>query len=141
MERRQFAPIYPGEVLLHDFMEPMGATQYRVAKEIDVPARRINEIVHGLRGIGADSALRLARYFGLSDQYWLNLQTRYDLQTAKEQMHETLDAIMPIGAWFRIARSKRRNASHLFVCGIAARGSRQNAADGLGEAWSMLMEA
>ena len=79
-------------------MEPMGITQYRVAKEIDVPARRINEIVHGMRGISADTALRLSRYFGLSDQYWLNLQALYDLQTAKEQLHDALDAIMPVAA-------------------------------------------
>ena len=98
MARRNFAPIHPGEVLMHDFMEPMGITQYRVAKEIDVPARRINEIVHGKRAISADTALRLSRYFRLSDQYWLNLQALYDLQMAKEQLHETLDAIMPIAA-------------------------------------------
>lgn len=98
MARRNFAPVHPGEILLHDFMEPMGITQYRVAKEIDVPARRINEIVHGTRGITADTALRLSRYFGLSDQYWLNLQALYDLQTAKEQLRETLDAIMPVAA-------------------------------------------
>jgi addiction module HigA family antidote len=98
MARRNFAPIHPGEVLMHDFMEPMGITQYRVAKEIDVPARRINEIVHGKRAISADTALRLSRYFGLSDQFWLNLQALYDLQMAKEHLHETLDAIMPIAA-------------------------------------------
>ena len=98
MTRRQFAPIHPGEVLLHDFMEPLGVTQYRVAKEIDVPPRRINEIVHGTRGISADTALRLSRYFGLSDHYWLNLQALYDLQMAKEQLHDTLDAIMPVAA-------------------------------------------
>ena len=98
MTRRHFAPIHPGEVLMHDFMEPMGISQYRVAKEIDVPARRINEIVHGNRAISADTALRLSRYFGLSDQYWLNLQALYDLQMAKEQLHDTLNAIMPIAA-------------------------------------------
>lgn len=98
MARRNFAPIHPGEVLMHDFMEPMGISQYRVAKEIDVPARRINEIVHAKRAISADTALRLSRYFGLSDQYWLNLQSLYDLQMAKEQLHDTLDAIMPIAA-------------------------------------------
>lgn len=98
MTRRNFPPIHPGEVLLHDFMEPLGITQYRVAKEIAVPARRINEIVHGKRNISADTALRLSRYFGLSDPYWLNLQALYDLQRAKEQLHDTLDAIMPISA-------------------------------------------
>jgi addiction module HigA family antidote len=79
-------------------MEPMGISQYRVAKEINVPPRRINQIVHCERGISADTALRLSRYFGLSDQYWLNLQSLYDLQVAKEQLQETLDAIEPLAA-------------------------------------------
>lgn len=96
MARRDFAPIHPGEVLLHDFMEPMGLSQYRVAKEIDVPPRRINEIVHGKRAITADTALRLSRYFGLSDAYWVNLQGLYDLQTAKEQLLDTLASIEPV---------------------------------------------
>lgn len=98
MGKRDFAPIHPGEVLLHDFMEPMGLSQYRVAKEISVPPRRINEIVHGLRGITADTALRLSRYFGLTDQYWLNLQSLYDLQMAREQLQETLESIEPLAA-------------------------------------------
>ena len=98
MARRNFPPIHPGEVLMKDFLEPMGISQYRVAKDIDVPARRINENVHGKRAVSADTALRLSRYFGLSDQYWLNLQALYDLQMAKEQLHDTLDAIMPIAA-------------------------------------------
>jgi len=98
MGKRDFAPIHPGEVLLHDFMEPMGLSQYRVAVSIGVPPRRINEIVHGLRGITADTGLRLSRYFGLSDQYWLNLQALYDLQIAKEQLQETLDTIEPLAA-------------------------------------------
>ncbi|MDK9724800.1 MAG: HigA family addiction module antitoxin [Sterolibacteriaceae bacterium MAG5] len=98
MAKRDFAPIHPGEILLHDFMEPMGITQYRVAKDIGVPPRRINQIVHGERAISADTALRLSRYFGLSDQYWLNLQSLYDLQLAKEQLQETLDGIAPLAA-------------------------------------------
>ena len=98
MARRDFAPIHPGEVLLHDFMEPMGLSQYRVAKEIDVPPRRINEIVHGKRAITADTALRLSRYFGLSDTYWMNLQGLYDLQIAKEQLLGTLESIQPLAA-------------------------------------------
>ena len=98
MGRREFAPIHPGEVLLNDFMEPLGISQYRVAKEISVPARRINQIVHGERAISADTALRLSRYFGLSDQYWLNLQSLYDLQLAKEKLQPTLDAIEPLAA-------------------------------------------
>lgn len=98
MGRRDFAPIHPGEVLLHDFMEPMGLSQYRVAKEIGVPPRRINQIVHCERAISADTALRLSRFFGLTDQYWLNLQSLYDLQLTKEQLQETLDAIEPLAA-------------------------------------------
>ncbi len=98
MGRREFAPIHPGEVLLYDFMEPLGISQYRVAKEISVPARRINQIVHGERAISADTALRLSRYFGLTDQYWLNLQSLYDLQLAKEKLQPTLDAILPLAA-------------------------------------------
>lgn len=98
MGRRKFPAIHPGEVLLHDFLEPMRISQYRVAKDIDVPARRINEIVHGKRAISADTALRLSRYFGLTDQYWMNLQALYDLQLAKEQLHDTLHAILPIAA-------------------------------------------
>ncbi|MEW6164983.1 MAG: HigA family addiction module antitoxin [Pseudomonadota bacterium] len=96
MGKRDFAPIHPGEVLLHDFMEPMGLSQYRVAHSIDVPPRRINQIVHGERAISPDTALRLSRYFGLSDAYWLNLQALYDLQTTKEALQEALDAIEPV---------------------------------------------
>ena len=73
-------PIHPGEVLLADFLEPLDVTQHRLAIAIDVPPRRINEIVHGKRRISADTALRLARYFGTSDRFWINLQSRYDLQ-------------------------------------------------------------
>ena len=98
MGKRDFPPIHPGEVLLHDFMEPMGITQYRVAKGIGVSPRRINQIVHGERAISADTALRLSRYFGLTDQYWLNLQALYDLQMAKEQLHGVLDSIEPLAA-------------------------------------------
>jgi len=98
MTKRDFAPIHPGDILLHDFMEPMGITQYRVAKEIGVSPRRINQIVHGERAISADTALRLSRYFGLTDQYWLNLQAHYDLQMAKEQLHEVLNRIEPLAA-------------------------------------------
>lgn len=98
MGKRDFPPIHPGEVLLHDFMEPMGLSQYRVAVSIGVPPRRINQIVHCERAISPDTALRLSRYFGLSDQYWLNLQSLYDLQMVKEQLQDTLDAIEPLAA-------------------------------------------
>jgi len=77
-------PIHPGEVLLSDFLEPLGLSQYRVARDVSVPARRINEIVHGVRAITADTALRLARYFGTSERFWLNLQARYDLEVQRD---------------------------------------------------------
>ncbi len=74
-------PIHPGEILYEEFLKPLGVSQYRLAKDIVVSARRINEIVHGTRSITADTALRLARYFGTTPQFWLNLQTRFDLET------------------------------------------------------------
>lgn len=90
MPRRAHDPIHPGEVLLTEFLEPMRISQYRLAKDISVPPRRVNEIVHGKRGISADTALRLARYFGTSERLWMNLQTRYDLEMAKERLEGRL---------------------------------------------------
>lgn len=86
MENESYAPIHPGEILLEEFLKPMGISQYRLAKDIGVPARRINEIVHGTRAVTADTALRLSRYFGLSERFWLNLQVRYDLEVEKERL-------------------------------------------------------
>lgn len=86
MARKAHAPIHPGEILLEEFLEPMGVSQYRLAKDISVPPRRINEIVHGKRGITADTALRLARYFRTSERFWMNLQTRYDLEVEKGRL-------------------------------------------------------
>jgi addiction module HigA family antidote len=86
MPRRAHAPIHPGEILEKEFLEPHGLSQYRLAKEISVPPRRINEIVHGTRGISADTALRLARYFGTTDEFWLNLQMRYDLEVQRDRL-------------------------------------------------------
>ncbi len=83
-------PIHPGEILLEEFLEPMRISQYRLAKSISVPPRRINEIVHGKRRITADTALRLARFFGTSERFWLNLQTRYDLESEKDRLGERL---------------------------------------------------
>jgi addiction module HigA family antidote len=83
-------PIHPGEILLLEFLEPMEISQYRVAKDISVPPRRINEIVHGKRAVSADTALRLSRYFGTSERFWLNLQTRYDLEVVKERLADRL---------------------------------------------------
>ena len=87
---RQVPLVHPGEILLKDWLEPMGLSQYALAKAIGVPPRRINEIVKGLRGITVDTALRLAAYFGTDTQSWLNLQNHYDTELARESMHEAL---------------------------------------------------
>ena len=84
-------PIHPGEILKEEFLEPLGLSQYRVAVDISVPPRRINEIVHGKRAISADTALRLARYFGTTDRFWLNLQTHYDLELQRDRLGERLE--------------------------------------------------
>jgi len=89
-------PIHPGEVLLEDFLLPLGVTQHHVAVSIGVPPRRINEIVHGKRRITADTSLRLARYFGTSDRFWLNLQSRFDLEVERDEIGPLLDAITPL---------------------------------------------
>ena len=89
-------PIHPGEVLMEEFLEPLGVTQHRLAVSIGVPPRRINEIVHGKRRITADTALRLARYFGTTDRFWLNLQTRFDLELQKDVLGDALAAIEPL---------------------------------------------
>jgi addiction module HigA family antidote len=86
MARKAHAPIHPGEILLEEFLEPMGVSQYRLAKDISVPPRRINEIVHGERAITADTALRLARYFSTTERFWMNLQARYDLEVEKGRL-------------------------------------------------------
>jgi antitoxin HigA-1 len=91
-------PVHPGEILLEDFLQPLGVSQYQLAKAVAVPARRINEIVHGQRRITADSALRLSRYFGTSERFWLNLQARYDLETEKDRLGAELDGIQPLSA-------------------------------------------
>jgi len=92
------APIHPGEILLLEYLEPMSVTQHRLAMAIGVPPRRINEIVHGKRGITADTALRLARYFGTSERFWLNLQSRYELELGRDRLAATLDQIEPLAA-------------------------------------------
>jgi addiction module HigA family antidote len=86
MRTKKIPPIHPGEILLEDFLEPMGISQYKLSKDISVPPRRINEIVQGKRSISADTALRLSRYFGLSERFWLNLQSRYDLEVEKDKL-------------------------------------------------------
>ena len=84
MATRKLDPIHPGEVLLADFLEPFQLSQYRLAQDISVPPRRINEIVHGKRAVSADTALRLGRYFGTTEQFWLNLQARFDLEVQRD---------------------------------------------------------
>ena len=91
MSSKALPPIHPGEILLEEFLEPMGISQYRLAKATSVPARRINEIVHGKRSITADTALRLSRYFGMSDRFWMNLQSRYDIELEKDRSGSRLD--------------------------------------------------
>jgi addiction module HigA family antidote len=91
MSQRDFAPIHPGEVLMTEFLEPLGISQYRLAKEIGVTARRVNEIVLGRRSITADTALRLGRYFNMEAQFWINLQSHYDMEVAQELLQDRLD--------------------------------------------------
>ena len=91
MTKRDFPPIHPGEILLEEFLLPMGISQYRLAKDISVPQRRISEIVHGKRSITADTALRLGRYFKMEAQFWLNLQSRFDLLNAETELAKRLD--------------------------------------------------
>ncbi len=88
---RKLAPTHPGEVLLEEFLAPLSISQYRLAKDTSVPPRRINEIVRGLRAISADTALRLARYFGTSERFWLNLQAHYDLEVQKDRLGARLN--------------------------------------------------
>jgi addiction module HigA family antidote len=91
MKMKKMEPIHPGEVLLEEFLAPMGVSQYRLANDISVPARRINEIVHGKRSITADTALRLGRYFGTSAQFWMNLQDHFDLEVQMDLIGDRLD--------------------------------------------------
>ncbi len=91
MKKKKLVPIHPGEILLEEFLKPMGISQYRLAKDISVPPRRINEIVHGKRSITADTALRLGRFFEISPQFWLNIQNRFDLEVTEDLLADRLD--------------------------------------------------
>ncbi|MCC7127781.1 MAG: HigA family addiction module antidote protein [Microbacteriaceae bacterium] len=113
----KLASIRPGEVLLEDFIVPLGITQNRLAVAIGVPPRRINEIVHGLRRITADTALRLAKYFGTSAQFWINLQSHYDLEIEAEAIASTLEGIRPLGSDLAEASPSRSRG----VAGFAQR--------------------
>lgn len=87
---KRLAPVHPGEILQLEFLEPLGLSQYRLAKELKVPARRINEIVLRKRSVSADTALRLARFFGTSELFWLNLQAAYDLDVERDRLGSRL---------------------------------------------------
>ena len=91
MKKKKLPPIHPGEILMDDFLKPLAISQYRLAKDISVPPRRINEIVHGKRAITADTALRLGRFFSMTPQFWLNLQSRYDLEVTEEHLAGDLE--------------------------------------------------
>ncbi|MEZ6058660.1 MAG: HigA family addiction module antitoxin [Planctomycetaceae bacterium] len=90
MSTKKLPPIHPGEILLFEFLKPLGVSQYRLAKDISVPPRRINEIVKGTRAITANTALRLARYFSNSERFWLNLQSHFDLETERDRLGTSL---------------------------------------------------
>lgn len=107
---RSLAPIHPGEVLAEEFLGPLGVTQYRLAKDTSVPARRINEIVKGERSISADTALRFAKYFGTSDLFWLNLQARYDLEVQRDRLGKRLDAEVHVFQRLTAAHTRRHSS-------------------------------
>ncbi len=98
MSTKKIPPIHPGEILKEEFLDSMGISQYRLAKDINVPPRRINEIVHGKRAISADTALRLSKYFRMSALFWINLQAHYDLEIASERLLPMLDKEIKVHA-------------------------------------------
>jgi addiction module HigA family antidote len=111
---KKLYPIHPGEILLEEFLSPLGISQYRLAKEISVPARRINEIVLGKRAITPDTALRLSLFFGLSERFWMNLQTRYDIEVEKDRLKQACKRSTYLRCCVNHQQSWRRN-SRLFV--------------------------
>ena len=103
---KKFVPVHPGEILLEEFLKPMGISQYKLAKDISVHPRRVNEIVHGKRSISADTALRLSRYFGLSERFWLNLQGRFDLEVEKDRLEGRLEKEVKVLAADQMAHAR-----------------------------------
>ena len=97
-EKKIMTPVHPGELLREEFLSPMGITPYRLAKDIGVPAQRIHELVHERRGVTADTALRLSRYFGMSEGYWMNAQKHYELEVEKDRLGAELEDIRPLTA-------------------------------------------
>ena len=116
---QSLAPVHPGEVLLEEFMRPLGLTQYRLAKETSVPARRINEIVQGQRSVTADTALRLAKFFGTSEMFWLNLQAKYDLDVQRPKIRSILSAVRPFAPAKNVLPPKPRAARALVTAAKA----------------------
>lgn len=102
MSKRKDTPIHPGEILLEEFLKPMNISRHQLAKDISVPARRISEIVSGERSINADTAIRLSRYFGLSERFWLNLQSTYDLEVEKDKLHGRIEKEVKVLALQRV---------------------------------------
>lgn len=98
MAKKKLPPIHPGEILKEEFIEPLGITSYRVAKDTHTPPTRISEIIKGKRSITADTALRFSRYFGTSAEFWLNLQARYDLDIAEDELGDSIKAVKPLAA-------------------------------------------
>lgn len=98
VKRMKLPPIHPGEILKEEFIEPLGISSYRVAKDIHTPATRISEIIKGRRSVTADTALRLSRYFGTTAEFWLNLQARYDLEMAEDQLGDSINEVKPLAA-------------------------------------------
>lgn len=107
MSVKKLAPLHPGEVLFEEFMRPMGISQNRLGRDLGVPPRRINEIIHGKRAITADSALRLARYFGTSAKFWMGLQSDYDLETAEDKLSEKIAHEVRFSRPVKVAKPER----------------------------------
>lgn len=103
MAEQKLAPLHPGEVLLEEFLKPLGISQNALARELKIPPRRVNEIVLGKRGVSADTALRLARHFGMSAEFWLGLQTDYELDVARDKAEEEIMREVKVGDWARQA--------------------------------------
>ena len=93
--KKAMSPVHPGELLREEFLRPMGITPYRLAKDLGVPVQRVHELVHERRGVTADTALRLSRYFGMSEGYWMNVQKHYELESEKDRIGEALENIRP----------------------------------------------
>jgi antitoxin HigA-1 len=118
---KKFAPVHPGEILLEEFLKPLGISQYRLASDTGVHPRRINEIVHGNRTITADTALRLSRYFGLSERFWLNLQARYDLEVEKDRLEGRLEKRSRSIETIQHFRCKANHSLGHVISGLTAR--------------------